>query len=409
MSYNAQDSAFFGSSNSSSSSSPTPTTQPSSDELYARRLQEQLDLEDRLERARRMEEAKGVEERDEAFAKMVQEEEEGRGRGTIRDDESKDESKDETTIETDAMLAKRLYEEDKYEASQPSTCPTCGVNVLSMRSTLTALNRTYCNNGRCFICSLCGSPITTSSYQVAVIDGERVPCHKECYVEAMVPRCVVCRECVPEGGRGSYVYSKHPYFQDWRYCGGHEVEGLVRCTGCDRMEPKVGEGWHGMGDGRKICGSCVRTVVMDSEELKPLFSEVLSFLTRLGLCVWPEMNSIPILSVSFQTLNERSTGGGHDVSNGPVTRGLCMTETESSTMGLNVPTLTYNRTTGGFDITNNQVRIGGGKVSSYVTAILVLSGLPRHLTCSILAHESIHAYLKLHPSYSDTLRRTGGI
>lgn len=38
-----------------------------------------------------------------------------------------------------------------------------------------------------------------------------------------------------------------------------------------------------------------------------------------------------------------------------------------------------------------------------------MSGLPRDLTASILAHEAIHAWLKLHPNFTTMLERTGGI
>jgi hypothetical protein len=34
-----------------------------------------------------------------------------------------------------------------------------------------------------------------------------------------------------------------------------------------------------------------------------------------------------------------------------------------------------------------------------VTAILCLSGLPRDLTASVLAHEATHAWIKLHPRF----------
>lgn len=138
---------------------------------------------------------------------------------------------------------------------------------------LTAVERLYCNNGQCFVCALCSAPINTQSFQVANIDGERVPCHAECYVDVMVPKCVVCSNAVPQGSqRGSYIFAKHPFFQDWKYCGTHESE--ARCTACNRVEPRS-HPFASLGDGRKICGSCARTTILDSEELKPLFKEVL--------------------------------------------------------------------------------------------------------------------------------------
>jgi hypothetical protein len=40
-----------------------------------------------------------------------------------------------------------------------------------------------------------------------------------------------------------------------------------------------------------------------------------------------------------------------------------------------------------------------GNPNSNVFAILCLSGLPRDLTISVLAHEATHAWIKLHPNY----------
>jgi hypothetical protein len=42
-----------------------------------------------------------------------------------------------------------------------------------------------------------------------------------------------------------------------------------------------------------------------------------------------------------------------------------------------------------------------------VTAILVLYGLPRDYTASILAHEALHAYIRLAPSFDKVSQRHG--
>ena len=234
MDHSRQDDVFFNNAALHSEASHT-----NSDEQMARALQRQLDIEDsaasaaqpksdidsdaRLAKRIYEEERMGGDE-DAKMAKRMQDEEIGSAGG--RRDEDNDE---------DAKLAKMLQDEDikagadRTHRAGPPTCPTCGESNLNMRSSLTALDRTYCNNGSCFVCDLCQAPIMTPTYQVAVIDGSRVPCHKECYVDAMVPKCVVCEDPVPSGGGGSYVFSKHPFFQDWRYCGGHE-RGSKRCT-----------------------------------------------------------------------------------------------------------------------------------------------------------------------------------
>jgi hypothetical protein len=125
--------------------------------------------------------------------------------------------------------------------------------------------------------------------------------------------------------------------------------------------------------------------------MKPLWKEVLAFLSSLGICVWPEMRDIPVLSVAFPALNERSSYSTHS-GGGATTRGLCLTEYSSS--GFSLPTLSFSN--GRYQVTNQTISTSK---SAQVTAILCLSGLPRDLTLSILAHESVHAWLKLHPSF----------
>ena len=193
---------------------------------------------------------------------------------------------------------------------------------------------------------------------------------------------------------------------------------------------------------RVLCTSCCRTTVLDSSELRPLWTGVLRFLSEdLGLCVWPEMSKIPILSVDYGTLNERGRGTGHH-GGGPVTRGLCLTETTSgSAASITVPRLVWTdrglsvAAGSTFDLgeehkaglwgakerscceyggdgrpplTPSSLLPGASRSEAYVTAILVLSGLPEALTSSILAHEAIHAWLKLHPGYLSLLQRSGG-
>src|SRR3546814_1640773 len=103
----------------------------------------------------------------------------------------------------------------------------------------------------------------------------------------------------------------------------------------------------------------------------------------LGLRMPSYMLDIPILAVDLPTLNEQPRGGGHH-GNGSTTRGLCLSE----------------------QTTIRHIGIGGRQQQTQmsrrvVTAILVLHQLPKELFCSILAHESMHAWLKL----SDHSRR----
>jgi len=66
--------------------------------------------------------------------------------------------------------------------------------------------------------------------------------------------------------------------------------------------------------------------------------------------------------------------------------------------GISVPSFQYDSRRGGYVATHQHIDLGNS--SANVTAILCLSGLPKDLTLSILAHESVHAWLKLHPSFA---------
>ena len=126
-----------------------------------------------------------------------------------------------------------------------------------------------------------------------------------------------CKSSVPSS------YSRHPFFPSWSYCPSHE-RSARRCSGCNRVESA--EGFADLHDSdRVLCSSCVRTAVLDTNEMKSLWTDVLVFLDTLGICVWPEMAGIPVLSVAFPALNERSSWSQHS-SGGFVTRGLCLTE-----------------------------------------------------------------------------------
>jgi hypothetical protein len=48
---------------------------------------------------------------------------------------------------------------------------------------------------------------------------------------------------------------------------------------------------------------------------------------------------------------------------------------------------------------NMEVLPAKGNADSEITAILCLSGMPRDLTASVLAHEATHAWIKLHPEF----------
>jgi hypothetical protein len=278
------------------------------------------------------------------------------------------------------------------------------------------------------------TPPPPLSKQITTLDDNgQVPIHAACYQELFVPKCVICRLTVPQSkdGRG-YCYQKHPFFQDWKYCESHEKDnrgaGSRRCTGCmvsssvclivfcffrnifltplslsilsppllpsfpQRVEPmnlkSGGPTFTDIQDANRcLCDSCCRSVILDSSDLKPLWSKILSFFELdLGLVVWPEMRAVPVMCVSYATLNEMSATSNHASSNAPVVRGLCLSETQTTTIP--VPSMKFDLRRG-YVQTQEQIEIG---TSSNLTAVLCLSGLPKDLTASILAHEALHAW-----------------
>jgi hypothetical protein len=255
-------------------------------------------------------------------------------------------------------------------------------------SIMVALGKNYHNNGKCFTCALCLGPFTTGSFGTADIDGAEVPVHSDCYKELFHPKCVHCKGPVPSS------YARHPFFKDWSYCSPHE-NNVRRCGGCNRIESA--DGFADLNDSNRVlCGSCARTAILDTTELKPLWQDVLAFLDKeLQLCVWPEMAGIPVLSVAYATLNEHRGPNSAHARGGSHTRGLCLTEVQRK--GISVPSYAYDPRRGGYVTTHQHIDLGSS--NAHVTGILCLSGLPKDLTASIVAHESIHAWLKLHPSY----------
>ncbi|KAL0038652.1 hypothetical protein WJX79_001731 [Trebouxia sp. C0005] len=120
---------------------------------------------------------------------------------------------------------------------------------------------------------------------------------------------------------------------------------------------------------------------------QPLYNQILGFYQRMGMAL-PEKP--PLMMVESSALNdaeerEGRSGGGH--SHGPVfhTRGLTLTVEYSAIQ--QVVTRDGRRFTQPVDLSDRD--------RFEVTAILVLYGLPWLLTGTILAHECMHAWLRL--------------
>ncbi|KZV52960.1 hypothetical protein F511_34814 [Dorcoceras hygrometricum] len=238
----------------------------------------------------------------------------------------------------------------------------------------------------CFRCHACNEPI--SDHEFSMPDNR--PYHKYCYKELYHPKCDVCKQFIPSNAKGEIAYREHPFWHQ-KYCPSHENDGTPRCSSCERME--VDCRYLILDDGRKLCLECLDSSIMDTHECQPLYLEIQEFYEGLNMKVEQQ---IPMLLVERQALNEAMEGektGHHHM---PETRGLCLSEEQTIRTILRRPRI------GGFRIIDLFTEPYTLIRRCEVTAILVLFGLPRLLTGSILAHEMMHAWLRLkgYPSLS---------
>ena len=137
-------------------------------------------------------------------------------------------------------------------------------------------------------------------------------------------------------------------------------------------------------------------MIADTNGCQVLYSDVLELFRSLRL----QLPAVPpLMLVDRQALNEQPS---HTHGGGPLTRG--MTLAEESRSGCLISSVECSEVSRGIrTVFKRRGPFSGTGVDSFpveyrerrVTAILILFGLPRLLTGSILAHECMHAYLKL--------------
>jgi hypothetical protein len=290
-----------------------------------------------------------------------------------------------------------------------SVCFTCGK---SHGSFVAALDKKY--HPECFRCVICHELIDISKPFAFSKDaqGFKHPHHPRCYSQKYASSCCVCRQKLPANENGTISFVKHPFFDTEEMCPRHAVESNRRCTGCHRFEPDD-EHFIDLNDGdRCICFSCFRSVVVDTEDAEPLWHKVIAFFKeKLGLTVWEGMEDIPIMIVGHEALNDQLQRGSnvHGGAAQIMTRGLCLTEHENCSRRIKLNLIRFNEndrsyeSQGGDGYTYYDVpKSSKANSSSNVFGIMCLSGLPRDLTASVLAHEATHAWIKMHPQYDVT-------
>ncbi|XP_023546685.1 protein DA1-related 2-like isoform X1 [Cucurbita pepo subsp. pepo] len=238
---------------------------------------------------------------------------------------------------------------------------------------------TYFHPG-CFCCRSCGCPITEHEFSLS---GKH-PYHKSCFKEPTHPRCEVCHQFIPTNRVGLIEYRCHPFWSQ-KYCPSHEHDNTARCCSCERLES-----WNAryisLGDGRSLCLECMESAIMDTGDCQPLYHSIRDYYEGMNMRIDQQ---IPMLLVERQALNEAIVGEKHGFHHMPETRGLCLSEEQTVTSILKRPKIGGHRLVGMRTQPQKLIR------RCDVTAILVLYGLPRLLTGSILAHELMHGWLRL--------------
>ncbi|XP_048130694.1 protein DA1 isoform X3 [Rhodamnia argentea] len=252
-------------------------------------------------------------------------------------------------------------------------CAGCNTEIGHGRF-LSCMNAVW--HPECFRCHACTLPI--SEYEFSL--SGNYPYHKSCYKEHYHPKCDVCSHFIPTNLAGLIEYRAHPFWSQ-KYCPSHEHDGTPRCCSCERMEPRETR-YVSLKDGRKLCLECFDSAVMDTNECQPLYVGIQEFYEGLNMKVEQE---VPLLLVERQALNEAREGEKHGHHHMPETRGLCLSEEQT----IGMPGVRGRRRAGTITEPYELAR------RCEVTAVLVLYGLPRLLTGSILAHEMMHAWLRL--------------
>jgi hypothetical protein len=345
----------------------------------------------------------------------------------------------------DEALARRLQEEENQTSSTASSafssifgrpvhpvsaglsstnhCTGCKQPITDY-SYLTVGNPPTKFHPSCFRCAGCNKPIE-GSYMTKDTDCY----HRACFDALFVKSCDLCGATL----RGRYMC--HGYFTDVQsYCAEHNSKPLRQCFCCHIKEPFASKSQGASGssssepfptlpDGRLICWRCIDSVVVDSEEARPLYLAAVDFMEHsLGLSIPPGMREVPVLAVDLPSLNDQlslqsstthgacphtdpaqshgvaATGGG----GASLTRGLTLTSVSEVRYVQPGGAWSHNWLAGGIGMGRGTSSASSSSVTlertCSVTAVLVLCGLPRDLTASILAHEAMHVWCKLRSS-----------
>ncbi|KQK14111.1 hypothetical protein BRADI_1g14360v3 [Brachypodium distachyon] len=291
---------------------------------------------------------------DHAIALSLSEEDQAKGKAIDTTDDHLEEDEVfaralQESLNDEPPLGQNVPVEDVKSDSTPATSlqPSSGLRVCAECKTPIGLGRFLSSldsvwHPQCFRCLGCDRSI--SEYEFAVHEDH--PYHRSCYKELFHPKCDVCKNFIQTNKNGLIEYRAHPFWMQ-KYCPSHDNDGTPRCCSCERME---------------------------------------EFYEGLNMKVEQQ---IPLLLVERQGLNEAMEAEkmGHHL---PETRGLCLSEEQVVRTILKRPIIGPGNKI--IDMITGPCKLVR---RCEVTAILVIYALPRLLTGSILAHEMMHAYLRL--------------
>eukprot|EP00892_Ulva_mutabilis_P007807 jgi/Ulvmu1/5399/UM022_0194.1 len=237
----------------------------------------------------------------------------------------------------------------------------------------------------CVQCKACGKPISRSY----VPDKAGNIYHEGCFKRKFGLTCDCCHKRIASvGGRVEFMTNR---FWKERYCPAHEHDGSVSCTGCARLRRPESEDIVALGDGRSLCLECLSSFIPDTAAAQPVYEGVLRFYAEEHGMTLPEQP--PLMLVEHTGLNEACNREGRSGGIGPAThtRGLCLIEHVSS-----VRTGRITRGASGALTSSSELVPLRHDKNTYVVAILVLAGLPAVVTGAVIAHEVMHAWLRMH-------------
>ena len=272
-----------------------------------------------------------------------------------------------------------------------NSCATCGRNF-SFGNIVRVNGRKY--HPDCFRCSSCEIPIKGQCF---FHGDDQVYC-TDCR-EVFALRCYLCNDTL------NGQIHRHPFFDnialgghtsiDRGYCPSHE-DTQRSCYSCQRKEPLPSSSrsaFNPLGDGRIICHDCAGTIILDSESARDIYLESINFLQDfIGLTCPKEMRQIPVLCVDASSMGENRKGAANDhhARTTTVPRGLTL-KTESR-----VRHFGHRVSNGlGLPFILPQSNFEHVSVHRSVTAVLVISGLPRDMCATVLTHEAFHVWCAL--------------